>query len=154
MRHIVYIMLFNAVLTFNGSLSVVHNSKSSRAVQSSEPAYDPKEVDVKATILSKPKPEYTDEARQNYFSGMVSLEVILSSSGEVREIKVLAKLPYGLTDRAIKAVRKIKFKPAIKDGRPVSQRTKVEYHFNLWEKTYYGDRSMMVYYEQGCSNYS
>jgi TonB family protein len=155
MRFTTYLLLLNAVLIFGGPLFCAQDrSTSTGGAQSIEPIYDPKEVDTKAAILSKTKAEYTDEARQNYISGVVLLEVILSSSGEIREIKVINPLPYGLTDSAIKAVRKVKFKPAAKDGRPVSQRTKFEYHFNIWEKIFYGDRSKMAYYEQGCSDYS
>jgi len=155
MRQILSFIVFLAVLSFDGALLVAQdNSKIDGTVQSGEQVYDLKEVDTKAVILSRPKPEYTDEARQKYFSGTVLLEIILSSSGKVTGIKVLDKLPYGLTDSAIKAVRQIKFKPAIKDGRPVSQRIKAEYHFNLWKKIYFGDRSKLVYYEQGCSQYS
>ena len=155
MRYIVCFLLFYAALSFQGARFVAQdNSKSSGTVQSAEPVYDAKDVDTKATILSRPKPQYTNEARQKYFSGAVMLEVVLSSSGEVGEIKVLEKLPYGLTDSAIKAARQLKFKPATKDGRSVSQRTKVQYAFDIWEKIYFGDRSRMVYYEQGCSNYS
>jgi TonB family protein len=155
MRQIPFFILFFAVLCFDGALLVAQdNSKSDGPVQSGEQVYDPKEVDTRAVILSKPEPDYTDEARQKDFSGTVLLEIILSSSGKVTEIKVLDKLPYGLTESAIKAVRQIKFKPATKDGRPVSQRIKAEYHFNLWKKIYFGDRSKLVYYEQGCSQYS
>jgi TonB family protein len=155
MKFITYFLLFNVLLSVDGSLfGAQDNSKTPGIAQSSEPVYDPREVDIKATILFKPKAEYTPEARRNNISGAVLLEVILSSSGEVRGIKVLNPLPYGLTDSAINASRKVKFKAAIKDGRPVSQRTKFEYNFNIWEKIYYGDRSKMVYYEQGCSNYS
>ncbi len=162
MKFITYFLLLYAVLSFEGAPFFAQdnskgnsaNSKNSEAIQGAEPVYGPKEVDTKAVILSKPEPPYTEEARKNNISGAVLLEVILSSSGEVRDIKVLSRLPYGLTDNALKAVRRIKFKPAIKDGHPVSQRTKVEYNFNLYDKIYYGDRSKMVYYEQGCSNYS
>lgn len=153
MRRIVYLLVFCAGLVISSVVFVGHHSKS-QAAQGSEPVYDPKEVDTKAVILSRPKAEYTNEARQNNFSGAVLLEVVLSSSGTIEDIKVVSPLPYGLTDRALKAVRKIKFEPAIKDGSPVSQRTKVEYHFNIYERVYFGDRSKMIYYEQGCYNYS
>jgi len=162
MRLISYFLLLHAVLSFGSAPLLARDnskensssSKNSEAAQSDEPTYGPKEVDTRAVILSNPEPPYTEEARKNEIAGAVLLEAVLSSSGEVRDIKVLRGLPYGLTENALKAVMRIKFKPAIKDGHPVSQRMKFEYNFNLYDKMYFGDRSKMVYYEQGCSDYS
>jgi hypothetical protein len=41
-------------------------------------------------------------------------------------------LPYGLTEKAIAAARQIRFQPAMKDGRAVSQFIQIEYNFNLY----------------------
>ncbi|MDX6695309.1 MAG: hypothetical protein QOF02_3861, partial [Blastocatellia bacterium] len=39
---------------------------------------------------------------------------------------------YGLTEKAIAAARQIRFSPAMKDGRAVSQFVQIEYNFNLY----------------------
>jgi hypothetical protein len=39
-------------------------------------------------------------------------------------------MPYGLTAQALIAMQKIKFKPAMKDGKPVSVRAMLEFSFN------------------------
>lgn len=90
------------------------------------------EVDQRARLLSKPEPQYTEEARRNQISGTVMLRAIFSSSGEVVQIRALNMLPFGLTERAIAAARQIKFVPAMKDGRPVSVFMQLEYNFNLY----------------------
>jgi outer membrane biosynthesis protein TonB len=41
-------------------------------------------------------------------------------------------LPYGLTTRAVRAARQIRFTPAEKDGKPVSMYIQLEYNFNLY----------------------
>ena len=110
-------------------------------------------MDTKAVILTKPKAEYTAEARRNVITGVVLIEVILFTTGEVKNIKVLSQLPFGLTDNAIEAVQKVKFKPAIKDGRSVSQRAKFEYNFNLY-KLFVGNRSTKIYYDDSCIDFS
>lgn len=89
-------------------------------------------VTIKANILSKPEPLYTEEARQSQISGMVRLRMVLSFDGKVRHILVLKGLKGGLTEMAVNAARGIKFKPALKDGRPVSQFVTVEYNFNIY----------------------
>lgn len=90
------------------------------------------EVDQRARLLSKPEPQYTEEARRNQVSGTVMLRAVFSSSGEVVQIRALHTLPFGLTERAIAAARQIKFVPATKGGRPVSVYMQLEYNFNLY----------------------
>jgi len=94
-------------------------------------AYTGKEVDTKVIISKKPEPKYTKEARANNVEGTVVLKVVFSSTGKVTNIHTVTDLPFGLTERAIEAARKIKFKPAIKDGHPVSMWIQLEYNFNL-----------------------
>jgi TonB family protein len=94
-------------------------------------AYIGKEVDTKVIISKKPRPKYTKAARANKVEGTVVLKVVFSSTGEVNNIHTVTGLPFGLTERAIEAAHKIKFKPAIKDGRPVSMWVQLEYNFNL-----------------------
>jgi TonB family protein len=94
--------------------------------------FSPREVTQKALILSRPEPLYTESARANLISGTVVLRAILSSTGTVTDIKVVSGLPYGLTERAVEAAQEIKFNPAIKDGRRVSQYIQIEYNFHLY----------------------
>jgi TonB family protein len=94
--------------------------------------FNQNEVTQKARILSKPSPEYTEEARVKQTTGTVRLRAVLSSSGQVMSIRPLNQLPYGLTDKAIAACRRIQFSPALKDGRPVSQYVTLEYNFNIY----------------------
>jgi len=150
MREIIYTFLVFITLSLGSTDIFAQDNKIS---QSNEPIYEINEVDTKAIILSKPKAEYTKEARQNVVTGAVLLEVILSSTGEVKGIKVLSQLPHGLTDKAIEAVQMVKFKPAVKDGRSVSQRVKFEYNFDVY-RLFVGNRSTGVYYDDNCSNYS
>jgi len=90
------------------------------------------QVDQRARLLTKPEPQYTEEARRNQISGTVMLRAVFSSSGEVIQIRALNTLPFGLTERAIAAVRQIKFTPAMKGGRAVSVHMQLEYNFNLY----------------------
>jgi TonB family protein len=94
--------------------------------------FTPSEVTRKAIIVSKPEPGYTEEARRNNTSGTVRLRVILTASGEVSNITVVKGLPDGLSEKAVAAARQMRFKPAEKDGRAVSQWALIEYNFNLY----------------------
>ena len=90
------------------------------------------EVTRKAVITFKPEPQFTEEARKNNVTGLVKLRLLLSSSGAVGSISVVKGLPDGLTERAIAAARQIRFQPAEKDGRKVSQYIVIEYNFNIY----------------------
>ena len=91
-----------------------------------------KEVNSKARVLSKPEPQYTEEARKNQITGTVVLRAVFTSGGQVTSIRAVSGLPYGLTERAIAAARQIRFTPAMKDGRAVSMYIQLEYNFNLY----------------------
>ncbi|MGI8918986.1 MAG: energy transducer TonB [Pyrinomonadaceae bacterium] len=91
-----------------------------------------KEVNSKARVLSKPEPQYTEEARKNQITGTVVLRAVFTSGGQVTSIRAVSGLPFGLTERAIAAARQIRFTPATKDGRAVSMYIQLEYNFNLY----------------------
>ncbi len=91
-----------------------------------------RDVTSKARVLSKPEPQYTEEARKNQIVGTVVLRAVFSSSGQVTQIRTVSGLPNGLTERAMAAARQIRFVPATKDGRPVSMWMELQYNFNLY----------------------
>jgi TonB family protein len=94
--------------------------------------FAPKDVTQKARIISRPEPQYTEEARKNQISGTVVLRAVLGSNGSVTGIRAVSGLPFGLTEKAISAAHQIRFVPAQKDGRAVSQYIQIEYNFNLY----------------------
>jgi TonB family protein len=94
--------------------------------------FSPKDVTQKARIISRPEPQYTEEARKNQISGTVVLRAVLGSNGAVTGIRAVSGLPFGLTEKAIAAAHQIKFVPAQKDGHAVSQYIQIEYNFNLY----------------------
>lgn len=106
-------------------------SESSKDSDTDEKIYRGKDVDVKARFLTMPEPPYTKDARDNKVEGTVVLRAVMSKTGRIEDIQVLVSLPDGLTEQAIKAARKIKFDPAIKDGKAVSMWIQLEYRFSL-----------------------
>lgn len=90
------------------------------------------QVTKRALVTGKPEPGFTKGARKFNVTGMVRLRAILHHSGEMRNIIVVKPLPHGLTEEALDAARRIRFKPAQKDGRLVSQYVILEYNFNVY----------------------
>lgn len=91
-----------------------------------------KEVDVKVRVVAKPEPQYSEPARYAGATGTVFLQCVFGADGEIKDILVRRAIGYGLTTRAVNAAKRIKFIPAQKDGRAVSQFLHLEYNFNLY----------------------
>jgi hypothetical protein len=58
--------------------------------------------------------------------------VVLAADETVKHIEVKTGLPHGLSESAVEVARRIKFKPALKDGKPVSVRVLLEYRFDIY----------------------
>jgi len=95
-------------------------------------AIEPMTANLRPTMLHYEKAKYTEIARTNRVQGTVVLQVVFAVNGEIQNIRVIRLLPDGLTRKAIEVARKIKFKPATKDGAPVSVRGNLEFSFNLY----------------------
>jgi periplasmic protein TonB len=83
------------------------------------------------TVLFKVEPEYSEEARKAKFQGTVVLSVVVDEKGNPKDLKVMRALGLGLDQKAIEAVEKWKFRPGLKDGRPVSVFATIEVNFRL-----------------------
>ena len=57
--------------------------------------------------------------------------VLVGADGDVKQVKVVRGLPDGLTEQAIEAARQAKFKPAMKDGKPVPYWVVIQMEFNI-----------------------
>jgi len=69
--------------------------------------------------LFKPKPVYTDEAKNKKIEGDVLLQVVFTAGGNVQIQRVVQGLGYGLDDSAQAAAKQIRFKPALQEGQAV-----------------------------------
>lgn len=83
-------------------------------------------------IISKPRPGYTDAARQNNIQGTVVLRVTFLASGAIGDISPVKGLPNGLTEQAIAAARRISFEPQKVDGVGKSITRQIEYTFSIY----------------------
>jgi TonB family protein len=76
--------------------------------------------------------EFSDEARREKYQGVCILSLIVDANGMPQDVRVLKPLKYGMSKKAIEAANKYRFKPAMKDGKPVPVRVNVEVHFHLY----------------------
>jgi len=79
-----------------------------------------------------PDAEFSDEARRNKYQGICIIAVIVDAHGYPRNPRVIRSLGMGLDEKARESVQKYRFKPAMKDGRPVAAMINVEVDFRLY----------------------
>jgi protein TonB len=82
-------------------------------------------------LISKVEPEYSEEARKAKYQGTVLLYIEVNPSGQAVNVRVVRSLGLGLDEKAMDAVKKWKFKPGYKDGRPVTVQATIEVNFRL-----------------------
>ena len=97
-----------------------------------ERIYTSRETDERFVILKKPNPRYSKEGQRHRTRGYVFVRAILAADETVKHIEVITGLPDGLSESAIAAARQIRFKPAMKDGKPVSVWVELEYTFQIY----------------------
>ena len=69
---------------------------------------------------------------------MVVLKVLLAADGKIDRVRVVRRLPYGLTENAILAACEIKFRPAVMAGKEVSQWATLQYAFRIANSSIFG----------------
>jgi TonB family protein len=88
--------------------------------------------------VSEPKlvysidPEFSDEARRNKYQGKVIVSIIVDVQGNPQNPRVVRALGEGLDEKAIEAIKQYRFKPAMKNGKPVPVMMNVEIDFRLY----------------------
>lgn len=80
-------------------------------------------------FLTRVKPEYTSEAEQANITATVEAMVVFRLNGEVGRCEIVRWAGFGLEESAERAIRQLKFKPATRDGKPVSIRALIRYNF-------------------------
>lgn len=98
------------------------------------PAAAPRQarVDAPPSPRRSIKPDYPKGARQRGEQGDVRMEIFVSASGAVSDVRVVASSGYPeLDEAAVKAVFAARFSPARRDGRPVASSATLTMNFRL-----------------------
>jgi periplasmic protein TonB len=81
-------------------------------------------------LIHSVEQEYTEAARNAKISGNVLVNLIVEPNGNPSHIRVVRGLGMGLDEKAIQAVQQYKFKPGMKDGKPVRVELNISLNFN------------------------
>ncbi|HEX7679615.1 MAG TPA: TonB family protein [Thermoanaerobaculia bacterium] len=81
-----------------------------------------------AQVVLGPAPEFPPVALKARIRGVVSVEVVVSESGDVLCTRN-TRLPFGLDQAAVEAARRWKFRPFIVNGHPAKAAGEILFHF-------------------------
>ena len=89
------------------------------------------------SVISETSPTYSERARRAKIVGTCIVELVVDERGTPTNLRVVKGLGMGLDEKAIEAVKKWKFEPALrfdpvlKDAKPVPAKIAVEVDFHL-----------------------
>ena len=82
-------------------------------------------------VLYRVDPEFSEEARKAKYQGTVVLTIEVGEDGRPRRFRIVRSLGLGLDQKAVDAVAQWKFRPAMRNGRPVRTAATIEVNFRL-----------------------
>lgn len=94
------------------------------------PIYAIQGVTRRARITLPLDIKITEDARAHSVHGRIVVEAVLCRTGRITDVRVIESLPYGMTENALEAVRRLTFLPAEMNWHTVSQRQRFEFHIN------------------------
>lgn len=84
-------------------------------------------------LLYQTRPQYTADAMRAKIQGVALLSAVVAPDGTLRDIRIVRSLDatFGLDQEAIACVRQWKFRPGMRQGKPVAVVVTFEVAFNL-----------------------
>lgn len=107
------------------------SNSSSDGSPDGDPAAEDYEVSEMPLLLNEVRVPYPTEARSKGAQGNVVFELLISSDGRVKDLKVISSPDPTLTESAQKAVRLFRFRPARMGDKSVAIRIRYTYRFLL-----------------------
>ena len=112
--------LLDAPLSSSGAVSRVNNANL-EATETKPPV-----------LLHSVDPEYSKKARRKKFSGDVKIALVVDENGAPQEVHVEHGVGFGLDEKAVEAVKQYRFKPALRNGKPVAMPLYVVINFRIF----------------------
>jgi TonB family protein len=91
-------------------------------------------VDTKAKLISNFEPDSNEYAQQAGVAGMALYHAVIGADGTPQEIAVGRPIGFGLDENAVAAIRKARFEPAVKNGKPVPVLLDLVVEFRIYSK--------------------
>lgn len=102
-----------------------------RAKERTETVYDIGGDVHPPKLIHVVEPAFDPKSEEAFTSGVVRIQIVVTDEGGVRDPKVVAGLNDRQDKKAVEAVTQWRFRPATRQGEPVSVRATVEVNFHL-----------------------
>jgi protein TonB len=86
---------------------------------------------TKPKYRERVQPQYPDQARAANIEGKVRIEVTINAEGDVVDARIIQGLGHGLDEAALVAMKRTKFHPSTKCGKPVPTTIVIPVNFSL-----------------------
>jgi len=83
-------------------------------------------------LVYAPDPEFTEKARRAKYQGVCVISTVVDAQGNPTQVQVVRRLGMGLDKKAVEAVKKYRFTPAMRLGNPVAVEVKIEVNFRIY----------------------
>jgi TonB family protein len=83
------------------------------------------------SVIHRAEPEYTKAALDTKLQGTVILSLVVGVDGVPSQITVVQGLGMGLDKKAVKCLKRWRFKPATNHGEPIPMKVKFDVNFHL-----------------------
>jgi TonB family protein len=116
--------------------SIQRDEATAAAVLEFHPSTDAKPVTgfTAPMTIWHPQPSSTGEAGEAHPEGRAVVSLTIAPEGFGQDITVVESAGRALDEKAVEAVRKWQWQPAMKDGKPVSVTVKIEVNFRQMER--------------------
>jgi len=82
-------------------------------------------------LVFAPDPQYSEKARQAKYQGVCVISLMVDAQGKPKRVQVVRHLGMGLDKKAVEAVKRYRFEPAMRFGKPVAVAVNIEVNFRL-----------------------
>lgn len=132
-REFAVALLFLLPVPFAAAQQPTPPSDATAPTQANDPIYKIGDNISAPQIIHSIEAQFTTEARRAKYQGVCLIGLIVNAQGNPVNVHVVRPLGMGLDQKAIEAVRKYKFRPAMKDGKtPVPVMITIEVGFRLY----------------------
>ena len=100
------------------------------ASQSDEPVYELGPGITPPRVTKQVNPKYSESSRGVRVTGLITIEVIVSSEGTPKNPRVIKGIEEEVDHAAVEALKQWRFAPARKDNKPVAVRVVIEIDFH------------------------